>query len=394
MNGFNFHVPTEIIFGKGAELQAGSKLKSLGKKNILIIYGGGSALKSGLIEKVENSLREEGLNFITIGGVKPNPMLSFVRKAIQTAKENSVDFVLAVGGGSVIDTAKAVSHGLANPDDDVWQFFTGEKKVQGTIGIGSVLTISAAGSETSDSCVITNDDGLIKKGLNTQFNRPVFTLMNPENTYSLPAYQIACGVVDIMMHTMERYFTKSEGNALTDQIAESLIRVTVEKGKIAMEDSHNYDAMSELMWCGSLSHNGITGLGAVGDWAVHQMGHELSGLYDVAHAAALSSIWDSWAKYVYKEKPSRFAKYAKNISHIDIENDEEAALAAIEKTESFFKSINMPTSLSDLRIGKLSDEDLRIMANRCAWQGKRTVGQFKTLGAEDIYQIYKMANDK
>lgn len=394
MNSFNFHTPTEIIFGAGAELKAGSKIKSLGKKNIMIIYGGGSALKSGLIEKVENSLKDEGINFITMGGVKPNPVLSFVRKAIDTAKENSVDFVLAVGGGSVIDTAKAVSMGLANPDDDVWQFFTREKTPKKTIGVGSVLTISAAGSETSDSCVITNDDGLIKKGLNSEFNRPVFALMNPENTYSLPPYQISCGILDIMMHTLERYFTKTEGNELTDQIAESVIRVTIEKGKAALEDSHNYDAMSELMWCGSLSHNGITGLGGVGDWAVHQMGHELSGVYDVAHAAGLSAVWDSWAKYVYKEKVSRFAKFAKNIWNIEAENDEDAALAAIETTEKFFKSINMPTSIGDLGIGNLSDDDLRDIANRCAWQGKRTIGQFKVLDVEDIYQIYKMANDK
>ncbi len=394
MNSFNFHTPTEIIFGAGAELKAGSKIKSLGKKSIMIIYGGGSAIKSGLIERVENSLKDEGINFITIGGVKPNPVLSFVRNAIVTAKENSVDFVLAVGGGSVIDTAKAVSMGLANPDDDVWQFFTREKTPKKTMGVGSVLTISAAGSETSDSCVITNDEGLIKKGLNSEFNRPVFALMNPENTYSLPSYQISCGILDIMMHTLERYFTKTEGNELTDQIAESVIRVTIEKGKAALEDPHNYDAMSELMWCGSLSHNGLTGLGGVGDWAVHQMGHELSGVYDVAHAAGLSAAWDSWAKYVYKEKVSRFAKFAKNIWHIEAENDEEAALAAIETTEKFFKSINMPTSISDLGIGNLSDDDLRDIANRCAWQGKRTIGQFKVLDEEDIYQIYKMSNDK
>lgn len=394
MNSFNFHTPTEIIFGAGAELKAGSKIKSLGKKSIMIIYGGGSAVKSGLIERVENSLKDEGINFITMGGVKPNPVLSFVRKAIDTAKENSVDFVLAVGGGSVIDTAKAVSMGLANPDDDVWQFFTREKTPKKTMGVGSVLTISAAGSETSDSCVITNDEGLIKKGLNSELNRPVFALMNPENTYSLPSYQISCGIVDIMMHTFERYFTKTEGNELTDQIAESVIRVTIEKGKAVLEDSHNYDAMSELMWCGSLSHNGLTGLGGVGDWAVHQMGHELSGVYDVAHAAGLSAVWDSWAKYVYKEKVSRFAKFAKNIWNIEAENDEEAALAAIETTEKFFKSINMPTSIGDLGIGNLSDDDLRDIANRCAWQGKRTIGQFKVLDEEAIYQIYKIANDK
>lgn len=394
MNNFTFHVPTEIIFGAGAELKAGSKIKSLGKKSVMIIYGGGSAVKSGLIEKVETSLKDEEINFVTIGGVQPNPLLSFVRKAIDKAKENSVDFVLAVGGGSVIDTAKAVSLGLANPDDEVWEFFSREKTPKKAVGVGSVLTISAAGSETSDSCVITNDEGLIKRGLNSQLNRPTFALMNPENTFSLPKYQISCGIVDIMMHTFERYFTQSERNELTDQIAESLLRVTIENGKIALEDSHNYDAMSEIMWSGSLSHNGLTGLGGVGDWAVHQLGHELSALYDVAHGASLSSVWGSWAKYVYKEKPSRFAKFAKNIWNIEAKGDEEAALATIEATEKYFKSIGMPTSFDELGIGKLSEEDLKLIANKCVWQGKRTVGQFKVLQEEDVYQIYKMANDK
>jgi len=394
MNSFNFYSPTEVIFGSNVELKAGSKIKALGKKNVMIIYGGGSAVNSGLIEKVENSLKVEGISYVTLGGVKPNPMISFTRKAIDIAKGKCIDFVLAVGGGSVIDTSKAVALGIANADVDIWKFFTREKAPKGTAGVGVVLTLSASGSETSDSCVMTNEEGMIKRGLGSEFNRPVFALMNPENTFTLPMYQVGCGVVDIMMHTLDRYFTPIVGNEITDQIAESILRVAIEKGEVAMKDSHNYDAMSELMWCGSLSHNGLTGLGAGGDMVVHQFGHELSAMYDVAHGASLSAVWDSWAKYVFKTNPSRFARYARNVWKIECDDDEKVALASIEISENYFKSINMPTSLSELGIGVLSEDELRIISKKCTWQGTRTIGQFKVLNEEDVYQVYKMANDK
>ena len=392
MNSFTFCSPTEVIFGKGTELKAADEIIKHSGTRVLIVYGGRSAVKSGLLDKIKNSLKNAGLEYISVGGVKPNPRVSLVREAVKKAIEFKADFILAVGGGSVIDTAKGIAHGTANPETDVWKFWIHEAELKKSMPVGAILTISAAGSETSDSAVLTNEETHEKRGLGTPLNRPKFAIMDPELTYTLPHFQIACGVVDIMMHTLDRYFTSTKGNELTDEIAESLLRVVIGNGKKALENPHDYGAMSELMWCGSLSHNGLTGLGAEKDFSTHQLGHELSGKFDVAHGASLSAVWGSWAFYSYKEHPERFEQFGKNVWGINKGSTEETAKAAIEKTVSYFSSLSMPTCFTELKIGVQSDDILRDLANRCMFGGKRKVGNFKVLDTEDAYRIYKMAN--
>lgn len=392
MNPFTFYTPTKVIFGRDAEMNAAKEIREFGGSRVMIVYGGGSIVKSGLLERITRQLDNEGIPYITYGGVKPNPVLSHVREGIKKALENGVDFILAVGGGSVIDESKAIAHGTANPGVDVWSFWTREVPLEKTIPVGVVLTLSASGSEMSDSAVITNDEIRSKRGLSTDLNRPKFALMNPELTYTLPKYQIMCGIVDIMMHTMERYFTNDLGNEITDEIAESLLRVMIKNGPVALENPRDYHAMSEMMWCGSLSHNGLTGLGGNKDFATHQLGHELSAMFDVAHGASLSTMWGSWAEYCFSQNPERFAQFGRKVWGITGENTEKAGRAAIEKTVSFFASIGAPTCFSELGIGVQPESVINELADRCVFYGKRTIGNFRVLGRDDVYRIYRMAN--
>lgn len=393
MHSFTQYTPTRIVFGKETEKQVGTLAKSQGASKVFVVYGGGSVVKSGLLDRVSEFLKEAGLDFMAMGGVKPNPRLSFAREAVEKSKEFGTDFVLAVGGGSVIDTAKAVAHGTANPENDIWEFWSREKTVEKSLPVGVVLTLAAAGSETSDSAVLTNEETKVKRGLSTDFNRPAFAIMNPELTYTLPKYQVGCGVVDIMMHTLDRYFTKTENNELTDEIAEGLLRTVIRNGAIAIKDSHDYDAMSEIMWAGSLSHNGLTGLGAEKDFAVHQLGHELSAKFDIAHGASLSAVWGAWATYVYDAKPERFAQYAEKVWGIKETNPVKAAQEGIQKTVAYFKSLDMPTCFSEAsEIGIKTEEELCKMAEGCSYGGTRSIGAFKSCDEQDIYQIYKLAN--
>ncbi len=394
MQAFTQYTPTRIIFGKDTEQQAGSLAKQQGASKVFVVYGGGSVVKSGLLNRVTDSLTEAGLTWVAKGGVKPNPRLSFARECVEESKEFGTDFVLAVGGGSVIDTAKAIAHGTANPDTDIWDFWTGKKKVDKSLPVGVVLTLSAAGSETSDSAVLTDEETQKKRGMSTDFNRPAFAIMNPELTFTLPKYQVGCGVVDICMHTLDRYFTKTEHNELTDEIAEGLLRTAIRNGKIAIRDAHDYNAMSELMWAGSLSHNGLTGLGAQKDFAVHQLGHELSSRFDLAHGASLSTVWESWALYVYQEKPERFAQYARKVWNVTEEDTEKAALEGIRQTVAYFQSLDMPTCFGEAEgVGLQDDATLHAMAHSCAFGGTRTIGSFRVCDENDIYKIYKMANN-
>ena len=394
MQAFTQYTPTRIIFGKDTEQQAGSLAKQQGARKVFVVYGGGSVVKSGLLNRVTDSLTEAGLTWVAKGGVKPNPRLSFARECVEESKEFGTDFVLAVGGGSVIDTAKATAHGTANSDTDIWDFWTGKKKVSQSLPVGVVLTLSAAGSETSDSAVLTDEETQEKRGMSTDFNRPAFAIMNPELTFTLPKYQVGCGVVDICMHTLDRYFTKTEHNELTDEIAEGLLRTVIRNGKIAIRDAHDYNAMSELMWAGSLSHNGLTGLGAQKDFAVHQLGHELSSRFDLAHGASLSAVWESWALYVYQEKPERFAQYARKVWNVTEEDTEKAALEGISQTVNYFRSLNMPTCFGEAEgVGLQDDETLHAMAHSCAFGGTRIIGSFRVCDENDIYKIYKMANN-
>ena len=391
MQNFTFYSPTEVVFGKGAELQTVREIQKFGGHRVLVVYGGSSAVKSGLLARIEENLKSEGMEYKLLGGVKPNPLLSFARKGVEQAIAFGADFILAVGGGSVIDTAKGIAHGAANPDIDIWEFWCG-RKIEKSLPVGTVLTISAAGSETSNSAVLTNEETGAKRGLPSDFNRPKFAIMNPELTYSLPSFQIACGITDIMMHTLDRYFTPTEGNQLTDGIAEALLRTAIENGRIAMKNHSDYDAMSELMWCGSLSHNGLTGLGAAADFAPHKLSHELSGKFDVAHGAALSAVWEAWATYSWKEKPERFVRYADKIWGIQKENPEDAAKAGIDATVSYFKSLGMPTCFTELGIGVQNNETLRELAGRVTGNDAYTVGSFKVIHTEDAYRIYQLAN--
>jgi len=392
MQSFEYHCPTEIIFGKGAELKAADKIKKYGGTKVLVVYGGGSVVRSGLLQKITDLLQKAKLPYETLGGVQPNPRLELARTGVQQANKFKADFILAVGGGSVIDTSKAIAHGRANPDTDIWDFWSGKAELTKSLPVGVVLTISAAGSETSNSAVLTNEETGKKAGINTDFNRPCFAVMNPELTYTLPERQIACGVTDIMMHTLDRYFTHTKGNEMTDAIAEVLLKNVAKNGRIALAKHDDYEAMSEIMWCGSLSHNGLTGLGAEIDFATHKLGHELSGKFDVPHGESLSAVWASWARYVYKEEPQRFAIFAERVWGIHHEDLNEKALAGIAATEAYFASIHMPTNFTELGIGKQDEKSLQYLADRCSDYGKKTVANFKKLTREDMYNIYKMAN--
>ena len=392
MQSFVQYTPTEIVFGKDTEQKVGAEVKKWGGSRVVIVYGGGSVVRSGLLDKVKKSLEAENIAYMEFGGAQPNPRLAHAEEGVKLAIDFGADLILAIGGGSTIDTAKGIAHGAANPDTWIWDFWMHKKDLTKSLPVGVVLTISAAGSETSDSAVLTNTEIGLKCGLSTEFNRPKFAIMNPELTYSLPKYQVCCGIVDIMMHTLDRYFTPSEGNRMTDGIAEALLRTVIAAGKTAFADSTDYDAMSELMWAGSLSHNGITGLGAVKDFACHQLGHELSAKYDVAHGASLSAVWGSWARYVYGEKPERFRQYAEKVWGITEADPEKAAMLAIEATEQYFRSLDMPTCFADLKLGEITDEDLRAMAVNCSRKGGRTIGSFKVMDTEDIYKVYVMCN--
>lgn len=392
MQSFTYYVPTKVIFGAGTEQQAGSAVKAFGGTNVLVLYGGGSAVKNGLLDRVTASLQAEGLAWTAKGGVQPNPILGFVNETIETYRSKGVDFILAVGGGSVIDTAKAVAYGLAVPEIPVWDYFAGRAVQKAALPVGCVLTISAAGSETSDSCVITNEVTHEKRGSNTDFNRPRFAIMNPELTYTLPPYQTACGAVDIMMHTMDRYFNTTPDNELTDAISEALLRTVIRYGAQVMENPADYQACSELMWCGSLSHNNLTGLGRTKDFSVHQFGHELSGKYGIAHGGSLAIMWPAWAGAVYLHDCARFARFARNVWGVEERDDAQAALDGIAAAVRYFKSLKLPTTLGESEIGVIPAEEIEALALGCSRNRGRSVGSFCPLDHDGIRAVYAAAN--
>ena len=392
MNDFTYFAPTKVVFGKGAEGQVGKLCKEQGATKVLVHFGGGSAKRSGLLDRVCAALEEEGLPYVTLGGVVPNPRLSLVYEGIELCRREGVDFLLAVGGGSVIDSCKAIGYGLAN-DFDVWELFDKKRAAAGCAPVGAVLTIAAAGSEMSDSTVITKDEGELKRGYNSNYCRCKFAVLNPELTYTLPEYQTACGVTDIMMHIMERYFVNVETMTVTDTMAEAVIRDVLRYGKAALEDPRDYRARAEIMWAGSLAHNGLLCAGGPnGDWASHQIEMELSGMFGVAHGAGLAAIWGSWARYVLDAKPQRFAQFAYRIFDLPQTGDPTAdGLRGIEAMEDYFRSIRMPVNLRELGVGELTEEQIDELAEKCTYFGRRTIGQFKVLGKEDIKAIYRMA---
>lgn len=393
MLDFQYYSPTKILFGRDTEKQVGEEIQKLGGRKVLLHYGGGSAKRSGLLDRVAQSLEERGISYVSLGGVTPNPRLSKVQEGIALARRESVDFLLAVGGGSVIDSAKAIAYGLAAPDRDVWDFFDGTAAPEGCAPVGVILTIAASGSESSNSCVITREEGGLKRAVNTDYARPKFAVLNPELTYTLPPYQTACGAVDIMMHTQERYFVNEKENELIDRIAEGLMLTVLHHAPMLLKKPKDYHARAELMWAGSLSHNGLTGTGRRGDFASHKMEHELGGMFDVAHGAGLAAIWGSWARYVMGHDVGRFAQFAVRVMGcpMDFDRPEATALAGIEAMEAFYRLMGMPTNLSELGLPGITDAQIREMALKCTGGGPAAVGSFVPLEAEDVETIFKMA---
>ena len=390
MFNFTYYTPTKVIFGKDTEKEVGEHTKSFGGSKVLIHYGGKSALKSGLVDRVKKSLDESGISYIELGGVVPNPHLSKVYEGIKISKESKIDFILAVGGGSVIDSAKAIAYGLAEPEFDVWELYARKRQAKKSLPLGVVLTIAAAGSEMSNSCVITNEKTGEKRGYSNNISRPKFAIMNPELTMTLPDYQTQAGCSDIMMHTMERYFTQGGNMEITDAIAEGLLRTVMKNAVILHNEPQNYNARAEVMWASSLSHNGLTGCGADGmDFASHKLEHELSGMFDVTHGAGLAAIWPTWARYVYKNCLPRFVKFAVNVMQVESgQNDEETALKGISAMEEFYHKIGMPINLQELGINP-TDEQIEQMAESCSNGAGGVIGAAQKLHKDDMIAIYK-----
>lgn len=388
----SYYTPTRVTFGIGAEEAAATELIREGARNVLIHYGSDRVIRNGLIEGVERRLDEAGIRSIRLGGVVPNPRLSLVRKGIELCRSEKIDFILAVGGGSVIDSAKCIGYGVAY-DGDVWDFYSQKATPKASLPVGCILTMAAAGSEMSDSSVITNEDGWLKRGCNSDVCRLRFALLNPALTYTLPSYQTACATVDIMMHTMERYFTGGNSLALTDELAFSLLRSVKEAGTRALEKPDDYQARATLMWASSLSHNGLMAVGndTRGDWACHQLEHELSGMFDVAHGAGLAAIWPSWARYNIGTDPARIAKLGHNVFNVtDSGQADRDAELTIEAVEAFYRSIGMPVRISGLGIN-LTEGDIDQLALKCTFFGKRTIGAFHKLDGKMIRDIYTLA---
>ena len=401
MINFDFYTPTKILFGADRESEVGKQVAAFGGHKVMIVYGkrGGHIETSGLLDLVHKSLSDAGLSYVDLNGVVPNPRLSLVKEGIRIGRAQGVDFLLPIGGGSVIDTAKGISYGIVN-DFEMEDLLYGRVKTDKNLPIGVILTIAAAGSEMSSSMVLTIEDGMMKRSYGHDCARPRFAIMNPELTYSLSAYQTASGAADIMMHTMERYFTPTDTDtSLTDRIAEGLMISVRDAAQIAVKEPENYDARATLMWAGSLSHNGLTGAGHVSDFATHKIEHELGGMFDVAHGAGLAAVWGSWARYVYKTNPGRFAQFGEkvfdvNVSQTNTDSDttstDATALAAITAWETWCHSIGMPTTLTELGVHP-TDAQIEEMAKKCVFGRNGHIGFFQPLMKEDIMAILQMA---
>lgn len=391
MYNFVYETPTKVYFGKDEELKVGKIVKEFAPEKVLLHYGGQSAKKSGLLDRVRKALDDEKIQYVELGGVVANPELSLVRKGIEICRSEGVDFVLAVGGGSVMDSAKDIANGAANPEVDVWDFSLGKCVPEKTLNKGAILTLSAAGSEMSNSCVITNEQTGEKRGYGCTANRMNFAIENPELTYTVSPYQTACGAVDIAMHTIERYFCQGEDTYLTDAIAEAVIKSVMKAGKDCLADPYDYEARANMMWASSLAHNGLTQCGRKCTLIVHQFEHEVSGMYpQVAHGAGLAALWCSWARYVYSANLSRWLQYAANVWNLDVdyEHPERTIEAAIDMQEQYYQSIGMPTDLKSLGV---KEEDLEKLTLNCTRNRTRNLPGYKTLEYEDILHIYRMA---
>ena len=393
MRDFKYYAPTEVVFGSDSEEQVALLVKNYGGTKVLVHYGGKSAVRSGLLDKICGLLEKGGIPFVSLGGVVPNPRLSLVHEGIAYCRREGVDFILAVGGGSVIDSSKAIAMGVANPEVEVWDYYLGRAHLTKALPVGSVLTIPAAGSEMSEATVITNEDGDVKLGYSNDILRPKFAVMNPRRTFTLPPYQTAAGVTDMMMHTMERYFTKDDDMDLTTDLAEAVLRRMKTAVFDVLKNPEDYRQRAQIMWGGSVAHWGLTGCGVEEDWATHQLEHELSGMFDVTHGAGLAALWPSWARYVMHENLSRFVRFAVNV--MDVPNDftdpEGTALRGIDAMESFYHAIGMPVNIRELIGREITDDEIREMTRKCSRDNTATCGSLKVLAAKDMEAIYQMA---
>lgn len=389
MTNFTYFNPARIVFGRGAERETG-RLVGMHGSRVLLHYGGGSIRKNGVYDAVTAQLRNAGIPFTELPGVKPNPRLSLVREGIRLCTRDRIDFILAIGGGSVIDSAKAIAAG-ALCEGDIWERYLGMgPAVERALPVGVVLTIPAAGSETSNGSVITNEKTALKRYITGECLIPRFAIMNPEMTYSLANYQTACGASDILAHLFERYFTNERAVDFTDRLIEGAIRTVIYYAPVALRENRNYDARAELMWAGTVAHNGLLDTGRVGDWASHEIEHELSGAYDIAHGAGLSIVFPAWMKYVYRENPDRFVQFAVRVFDVDFDFSDRVRviMEMIRRLESFYTSIGVPVRLSEAGIPA---DRLREMARTCLIN-RKTVGNLKKLTEDDVYEIYKLAN--
>ena len=390
MNNFTFYSPTYFVFGKEEENNAGKYVKRFGGSKVLIHYGGGSVVRSGLLDRIKASLAAEGIGYVELGGVKPNPRSGLVYEGIEICKKKNVDFVLAVGGGSTIDSSKAIAVG-ALYDGDFWDFYSG-KAVEKALPVGTVLTIAAAGSEGSSGSVITKEEGMFKRSAGGEAMRPVFSILNPELTQTLPPYQTAAGVTDIMAHLLERYFTNTKNVEVTDRVIEGLLLTMVNEAPKVIANPNDYDARANIMWAGMMAHNDCCGVGREQDWASHDIEHELSALYDCAHGAGLAVIFPAWMEYNMNHDVARFAQIAVRVwgCSMDFQNPENTAKAGIKAFRNFLRSIGMPQTLGEVG-GK--EEDIPYLAHTAAYGNgnKGTLGSFVVLGEEDFKNIYKLA---
>ena len=387
MRDFIYYTPTKVIFGKDKHKEVGNIIKEYGFKKIMLMYGKGSVKSSGLFDEVMNSLNENGIEVVEMGGVEPNPTLIFARKAIEKARANNVEMVLAVGGGSVIDASKTTAAGVFY-DGDVWDFCMNKATPKKALPTGCILTHSAAGSEMSSFAVTTNTEINIKRGFSTELNRCLFAICNPELTYTVSKYQTACGVVDILAHTLERYFVPCEDTPLTDRICEGVMSSVIESAKVLMENPCDYNARATVMWASSISHNDLTGCGRKNYLPVHQLEHALSGEYqNIAHGAGLAVLIPAWARYVYKHNLPRFAQFARGVFGVSESDDEKAALMGIECLENFFKGIEMPLRLREFDVPK---ECIDRLADLTTFGKTRIIETFITLDYDEIKEIFEM----
>ena len=385
MRDFIYYAPTKVFFGKGKENEVGKIIKDYGFKKIMMQYGKSSIKTSGLYDRVMDSLSENGIEVVEMGGVEPNPKLDFIRNAVEVAKKEKVELILAVGGGSVIDSSKFTALGAAN-DFDVWDLPMGKAQPKSALPVGCILTLAAAGSEMSASAVMTNMEENLKKGFGSEFNRPLFSICNPELTYTVNKYHTACGITDIMAHTMERYFFPCEDTPLTDRVAEAVLKSVIEAGTVLMHDPENYEARAAMMWGSSLSHNNLTGCGRENALAVHQLEHALSGEFDhIAHGAGLAVLFPAWARYVYKANLPRFAQFARRVWEVAEADDEKAAILGIEKMADYFISIGMPARLRDFGIENRSER----LADLCSFGKTRVINSYIPLDFDTVKAIFE-----